>query len=64
MAKAYIAKGKRVEKGKTQKGFAAELGITPQYLNEIEKGKVSPRLNLAMLIAEKLGSTVDELFCR
>lgn len=55
-------KGKRVAKGIKQGYFAKQLGITPQYLCQIEKGTVEPRRDLMIKIAEALGEDVKELF--
>lgn len=35
-------KQKRTDSGKTLRGFAAELGIAPAYLSDIEKGNRNP----------------------
>lgn len=58
----YKLKGIRVSKGIKQGEFAKQLGITPQYLNNIEKGKAEPKRDLMIKIAEGLGEDVKELF--
>ena len=58
----YKLKALRVGQGIKQKDFAAELGITAQYLNNIEKGKAEPRRDLMIKIAKALDTTVAELF--
>ncbi|WP_242830401.1 helix-turn-helix transcriptional regulator [Clostridium thermobutyricum] len=55
-------KSERVKQDIQQKDFAKELGITPQYLCLIEKGKVEPRRDLMIKIAKALDTTVQELF--
>lgn len=58
----YNLKAERVRKGIKQKEFAEKVGVTPQYLCLIEKGKVEPRRDLMIKIAKELDSTVQELF--
>ena len=53
---------KRIEKEFKQYEFARELGVTPQYLRLIEKGKIDIRISLAKKICNLLECTVDELF--
>lgn len=58
----YKIKAARVCLGIKQKDMADKLGITPQYLNNIEKGKVEPRRDLMIKISELLNSNVQTLF--
>lgn len=58
----YKIKAIRVGLGIKQKDMAANLGITPQHLNNIEKCKVEPRRDLMIKIAELLNSDVQTLF--
>lgn len=58
----YKLKAKRVEKGIKQGVFAKQIGVTPQYLCQIEKGTVEPRRDLMIKIAEAIGANVKELF--
>ena len=58
----YKLKAVRVSKNIKQKDLAINLGITPQYLNNIEKGKTEPRRDLMIKIAEALDTTVQALF--
>lgn len=58
----YKLKALRVGQGIKQKDFANTLGITPQYLNNIESGKVEPRRDLMIKIANALNSDVQTLF--
>ncbi|MGH4140744.1 helix-turn-helix transcriptional regulator [Clostridium sp.] len=58
----YKLKAKRVEMGIKQGDLAKQLQITPQYLCKIEKGEISPRLDLMKKISEILETSVQELF--
>ena len=58
----YKLKAVRVGKNIKQKDLAINLGITPQYLNNIEKGKTEPRRDLMIKIAAALDTTVQALF--
>lgn len=58
----FKLKAKRVERGILQKDFAKELGVTPQYIYNIENGKAEPRRDLMIKIAKILDTTVAELF--
>lgn len=58
----YTLKAKRVEKGIKQKDLAKKLGITQQYLCQIEKGEIEPRRDIMLKIAEALGEDVTILF--
>lgn len=58
----FNVKSERVKQDIQQKEFAKELGITPQYLCLIEKGKVEPRRDLMIKMAKALKSDVVTLF--
>lgn len=58
----FKLKGLRVAMGIQQKEFAKQLGITPQYLNRIERGVVEPRRDLMIKISKSLNTPVQELF--
>lgn len=58
----YKLKGIRVNMGIQQQELAKKLGITPQYLNRIEKGLVDPRRSLMIKISKALNIPVQELF--
>ena len=58
----YRLKAVRGGKNIKQKDLAINLGITPQYLNNIEKGKTEPRRDLMIKIATALDTTVQALF--
>ncbi|MDF1839768.1 MAG: helix-turn-helix transcriptional regulator [Planctomycetota bacterium] len=53
----------RFENGEmTQRALAEKVGVTRQTILAIEKAKYSPTLELAVLIARALGTTLDEVF--
>lgn len=45
----------------TQQELATTIGMTPQHISAIEKGKSSPSLDILPKIAESLGVTTDYL---
>lgn len=51
----------RRNRGLSQLQLAKMCGVTQQFIQRIEKGKVTPSIKSAMKIAEALGVTVDEL---
>lgn len=54
---------KRVELGFKQKDVAKQVGITPQYLMNIESGKAkNPSIEVMKRIAAVLHCTAQELF--
>lgn len=48
--------------GLRQEDLAAELNVSRQTIIAIENDKYNPTLELAMKLAKKLKTTVDELF--
>ena len=52
---------KREELGLTQLQLAQALGVTPQHISVIEKGKRSPSLDSLAKLAQELGVTTDYL---
>lgn len=44
--------------------FAIDVGITPGYLTNIEKGRKQPSDAVAAAIAQRLGVTLDEITYR
>jgi len=58
----YNIAAERVRRNIKQNKMAKDLGITPQYLNNIEKGRTEPRRDLMIKIADYLHSDVKELF--
>lgn len=59
--------GKRIQKlrkakGYTQQEFAEMLGLSKNYLSDIERGKSSARLDKIVAIINLLGGSADEVF--
>ncbi|PTY05105.1 XRE family transcriptional regulator [Opitutaceae bacterium EW11] len=52
----------RQARGKTQAGLAAELGVSRQFLSQMEAGRVLPNVLIALRTAALLGTTVEDLF--
>lgn len=52
----------RSETGMTQADLAAAVGVTRQTIIAIERGKYSPSLEVAFLIARSLGHPIDTVF--
>ena len=52
----------RKEKGFTQQQFAEAVGISVNYLSDVERGKSSVRLEKLVTIINVLGCTADDLF--
>ena len=48
--------------GVSQKSFAERIGLSPQGLNNIERGLKNPASTTLYLIAKELGCSVDELY--
>jgi putative transcriptional regulator len=46
----------------TQQALAKKAGASRQTINSVESGKYYPSLELAFLIAEALGSSIEEVF--
>jgi putative transcriptional regulator len=46
----------------TQEDLARHLGVTRQTIISIEKGKYSPSLSLALLIAKTFNTKVEDIF--
>lgn len=54
---------KRIELGLKQKDVAKQVGITPQYLMNLENGKSkNPSIKVMKNISEVLNCSVQELF--
>jgi putative transcriptional regulator len=52
----------RAERDWTQAQLAAELEVSRQTINAIEKGKFDPSLPLAFKAARLFGSCIEEIF--
>ena len=46
----------------SQEALAAQIGVSRQTINLIEKGDYNPSLRLCLQICWALGKTLDELF--
>ena len=55
-------KALRKAAGYRQEDLAAALGVTRQTIIAIENDKYNPTLELAMRMARRLNTTVEELF--
>lgn len=52
----------RAERDWTQAQLAAELAVSRQTVNAIEKGKYHPSLPLAFKVARLFGLSIEEIF--
>lgn len=52
----------RIKKGFKQIDLAEIVGITPQYLRQIEIGEANPTREIMKKIADALEESVEELF--
>lgn len=52
----------RAERDWTQAQLAAELEVSRQTVNAIEKGKFDPSLPLAFKVARLFGMLIEEIF--
>ncbi len=60
--------GKRIgqlrrKKGYTQQQFAEIIGLSTNYLSDIERGKSSARLDKLVAIIDALQCSADDIFC-
>lgn len=53
---------RRSARGWTQADLAAQLGVSRQTINSIEKGKYDPSLPLAFRIAAQFETTIEQIF--
>jgi len=52
----------RAEREWSQANLAAQVGVTRQTINSIEKGRYHPNLRLAFKIARVFGKEIEEVF--
>ncbi|MGB8493441.1 MAG: helix-turn-helix transcriptional regulator [Candidatus Acidiferrum sp.] len=52
----------RTEREWSQAKLAAQVGVTRQTVNSIEKGRFHPNLRLAFKIARAFGKLIEEVF--
>ena len=52
----------RKERGLNQEEFAKAIRVSRQTVSSIETGKYNPSLDLAFIIADFFGMTIEEIF--
>lgn len=52
----------RKKENMSQDDFAKAIGVTRQTISSIEKGKSNPSLDLAFIIAEFFGKSIEDIF--
>ncbi len=52
----------RRERGLSQEEFARAIRVSRQTVSSIETGKYNPSLELAFIIADFFGKTIEEIF--
>ncbi len=52
----------RKELGLNQEDFARAIRVSRQTVSSIETGKYNPSLDLAFIIADFFGKTIEEIF--
>ena len=52
----------RKERGLNQEEFAKAIRVSRQTVSSIETGKYNPSLDLAFIIADFFGLTIEEIF--
>jgi putative transcriptional regulator len=52
----------RAERERSQAKLAAQVGVTRQTINSIERGRFHPNLRLAFKIARAFGKQIAEVF--
>lgn len=55
-------KKRRDESGYTQEELAIKLGVSRQTINNIERGRYDPSLELAFKIAQHFDCAIEEIF--
>ena len=58
----HVRRHRRLLHDLTQQELADRVGVTRQTILSIEKGKYSPSVGLALLLAETFGVPVEALF--
>ncbi len=54
-------KGLRTDRGLSLKDLSKKTGLSPSYLNEIEKGKKYPKTEKILLLAQALNEKIEDL---
>lgn len=57
-----VLKATREQSGKTQAQVAREVGVAERVYQSYEYNKIRPRVDVAIRIADALGTTVEALF--
>lgn len=52
----------RKEKGLSQEEFARAVRVSRQTISSIETGKYNPSLELAFVISDYFGKTIEDIF--
>ena len=52
----------RIERRFTQEDLGAAVGLTRQSILAIEKGRFTPSIHTALMLAQALGVSVDQIF--
>lgn len=52
----------RGSKNITQSQLASDIGISRQYLSDLEKGSSEPGLKIALALSERLNSPIEYIF--
>lgn len=52
----------RKERGLNQEDFAKAIRVSRQTVSSIENGKYNPSLELAFIISDFFGRTIEEIF--
>lgn len=52
----------RKELGLNQEGFAKAIGVSRQTVSAIETGKYNPSLDLAFVLSDFFGKSIEEIF--
>ncbi len=57
-----LVRAQREARGYSQQALAERIGLSRQSLSAIEAGRVSPAVDIALRLAEALGTSVERLF--
>jgi len=52
----------RIERRLTQEALGAAVGLTRQSILAIEKGRFTPSIHTALMLAQALGVSVEQVF--
>src|SRR4051812_5005964 len=57
----FKLRGMRQERNLSLKTLSLQTGLSPSYINEIEKGKKYPKTDKILILAQALGVSYDDL---